>query len=51
MVSTLQKFTGICVVFAEKSEGKDFRIARFKCMSAFSMDSVGVPFMDFAGEL
>ena len=49
--STLQMFTGICGVFAGKSECRDFRIAGFTCMSAFSINSVGVPFMDFAGKL
>ena len=44
-------FTGIYGVFAGKSECRDFRIAGFTCMSAFSINSVGVLFMDFAGKL
>jgi hypothetical protein len=44
-------FTGIYGVFVGKSECRDFRIAGFTCMSAFSITSVGVPFMDFAGKL
>ena len=48
---TLQMFTGIYGVFAGKSECRDFRIAGFTCMSAFSINSVGVPFMDFAGKV
>jgi hypothetical protein len=44
-------FTGIYRVFAGKLECRDFRIAGFTCMSAFSINSVGVPFMDFAGKL
>ena len=50
-LNTLQMFTGIYGVFAGKSECRDFRIAGFTCMSAFSINSVGVPFMDFAGKL
>ena len=38
-------------VFEGKSECRDFRIAGFTCMSAFSINSVGVPFMDFARKL
>ena len=30
---------------------RGFRIAGFTCISAFSINSVGVPFMDFAGKL
>ena len=48
---TLQMFTGICGVFAKKTGCRDFRIARFTCMSAFSINSVGLPFMDFAGKV
>ena len=48
---TLQMFTGVYRVFAGKSECRDFRIAGFTCMYAFSINSVGVPFMDFAGKL
>ena len=44
-------FTGIYMVFAVKSECRDFRIAGFTCMSAFSINSVGVLFMEFAGKL
>ena len=49
--SSLQMFTGMYRVFAGKSECRDFRIAGFTCMSAFSINSVGVPFMDFVGKL
>jgi hypothetical protein len=44
-------FTGVYRVSAGKSECRDFRIAGFTCMSAFSINSVGVSFMDFAGKL
>ena len=44
-------FTGIYGVFAGKSECRDFIIAGFTCMSAFTINGVGVPFMDFAGKL
>ena len=44
-------FTGICGGPAGKLECGDFRIAGFTCISAFSINSVGVPFMDFAGKL
>jgi hypothetical protein len=44
-------FTGIYGVFAGKWECRDFRIAGFTCMSSFNINSVGVPFMDFAGKL
>ena len=50
-LTTLQIFTGVYRVFSGKSESRDFRIAGFTCMSAFSINSVGVPFMDFAGKL
>ena len=50
-LNALQMFTGVYRVFAGKSECRDFRIAGFTCMSAFSINSVGVPFMDFAGKL
>ena len=49
--STLQMFTGIYGGPAGKLECGDFRIAGFTCISAFSINSVGVPFMDFAGKL
>ena len=48
---TLQLITGIYGVFAGKWECTDFRIAGFICISAFSINSVGVPFMDFVGKL
>ena len=48
---TLQMFTGIYGVFAGKSGCRDFRIAGFTCTSAFSINSVGLPFMDFAGKV
>jgi hypothetical protein len=48
---TLQMFTGVYRVFAGKSKCRDFRIAGFICMYAFSINSVGVLFMDFAGKL
>ena len=48
---TLQMFTGIYGGPAGKLECGDFRIAGFTCISAFSINSVGVPFMDFAGKL
>ena len=51
ILPTLKMFTGIYGVFAGKLECMDCRIAGFTCMSAFSIDSVGVPFMDFAGKL
>jgi hypothetical protein len=44
-------FTRIYRVFAGKSECRDFSIAGFTCISAFSINSAGVPFMDFAGKL
>ena len=44
-------FTGVYRVFMGKSEWRDFRIAGFTCVSAFSINSVGVPFMDLAGKL
>ena len=44
-------FTGIYGVFGEKSGYRDFRIAWFPFMSAFNINSVGVPFMDFAGKV
>ena len=44
-------FTGIYGGPAGKLECGDFRIAGFTCISAFSINSVGVPFMDFAGKL
>jgi hypothetical protein len=44
-------FTGIYGVFVGKSECRDFRIAGFTCMSAFSINSVVVPFMNFEGKL
>ena len=50
-VYTLQMFTGIYRGPAGKLECGDFRIAGFTCISAFSINSVGVPFMDFAGKL
>ena len=49
--ATLQMFTGIYGGPAGKLECRDFRIAGFTCISAFSINSVGVPFMDFAGKL
>ena len=49
--TTLQMFTGIYGGPAGKLECGDFRIAGFTCISAFSINSVGVPFMDFAGKL
>ena len=49
--ATLQMFTGIYGGPAGKLECGDFRIAGFTCISAFSINSVGVPFMDFAGKL
>ena len=48
---TLQMFTGIYGGPAGKLECGDFRIVGFTCISAFSINSVGVPFMDFAGKL
>ena len=48
-VYTLQMFTKIYGVFAGKLECRDFRIAGFICMSSFSINIVGVPFIDFAG--
>ena len=48
---TLQMFTGIYGGPAGKLECGDFRIAGFTCISAFCINSVGVPFMDFAGKL
>ena len=48
---TVQMFTGIYGGPAGKLECGDFRIAGFACISAFSINSVGVPFMDFAGKL
>ena len=50
-LATLQIFTGIYGGPAGKLECGDFRIAGFTCISAFSINSVGVPFMDFAGKL
>ena len=50
-MSTLQMFTGIYGGPAGKLECGDFRIAGFTCIPAFSINSVGVPFMDFAGKL
>ena len=49
--ATLQMFTGIYGVFTGKSECRDFMIAGFTRMSGFSINSVGVPFMDFAWKL
>ena len=43
-------FTGIYGVSAGKLEYRDFKIAGFTCMSAFNINSEGVPFMDFAGK-
>ena len=37
--------------FTGKSECRDFRIVGFTCVSAFSINSVDVPFMVFAGKL
>ena len=51
LLGTLQMFTGIYGGPAGKLECGDFRIAGFTCISAFSINSVGVPFMDFAGKL
>ena len=42
-------FTGVYKVFSGKSVCRDFRIAGFTCVSAFSINSVGVSFMVFAG--
>ena len=50
-IYALQMFTGIYGDSAGKLECGDFRIAGFTCISAFSINSVGVPFMDFAGKL
>ena len=50
-IGTLQMFTGVYRVFTGKSECRDLRIVGFTFIHAFSINSVGVPFMDFAGKL
>ena len=44
-------FTGIYGVFGGKSGYRDFRIAWFTFISAFNINSVGMPFMDFVGKV
>ena len=50
-VYTLQMFTKIFAVFAGEIGVQGFQNCRVYMLSAFPMNSVGVPFMDFAGKL
>ena len=43
-------FIGIYRVFTRKSKCRDFRIAGFTCLSAFSINSVGFAIYGFCGE-